>query len=101
MKKIIIGVLLLLCACGDERPSLGLAPPPKMPSLPATLDKKAGPLPDLTDKTLAGSQVDGAATDRAYNEVGFRLNTIIDAWHCVEKALNERVDAKNCLEGSR
>lgn len=112
---IAVGLLLSGCATKDilklPRPAavgstteiiidgttIGKAPPPKVPALPANLAKKAGSLPPLTDPTVAGVQKDGAATDRLYNDVAIQLNNVIDAWSCVMDALNNEKDAKACF----
>jgi hypothetical protein len=77
--------------------SIGKAPPPQMPALPGSLAKKAGPLPPLTDPSVAGQQKDAVDTDRRYNDAAFQLNNVIDAWFCVRDALNNDKDATACL----
>ncbi len=78
--------------------SVGKAPAPKMPALPKTLAKRAGPLPPLTDPSVAGQQKDAADTDRRYNDVAHQLNNVLDAWDCVLDALNNEKDAKACFK---
>ncbi len=115
MKKIILmSMLLVLSACVTTKKDIkkpdinidvelgqgiGKAPAAEMPELPATLAQKAGPLPPVTDGTLAGLQQEAAATDRAYNEVGHRLNNVIDAWNCVRVSLRDRKNPKECFGG--
>ena len=79
--------------------TIGKAPAPKVPELPASLAKKAERLPDLTDPSVPAQQADSIATDRKYNSIAFQLNNIIDAWSCVKKALNDGEDAKKCFKG--
>ncbi len=116
MKKIIIiAAALALASCtGKSGPgpdintgsdividgeTIGKAPAPKVPKLPASLAKKAERLPDLTDPSVPAQQADAIATDRKYNSIAFQLNNIIDAWNCVKKALNDGEDAEKCFKG--
>jgi hypothetical protein len=79
--------------------TIGKAPPPKVPELPASLAKKAGQLPALTDPTVAGQTNAGVVTDRMYNDVAHQLNNVIDVYLCVYDAMNNDKDAKACLKG--
>lgn len=87
------------CQTKPELP-IGLAVPPKMPSLPSNLAKKAYNLPPMADRSLVGAHLDGVAVDRKYNDVSEQLNTIIDAWSCVADALNNKVDPNTCFGDS-
>lgn len=78
--------------------SVGKAPAPKVPALPASLAKKATALPPLSDPSVAGQQRDAIATDRRYNDVAMQLNNVIDAWKCVSTALNGEKDAMACFK---
>ena len=78
--------------------TVGKAPAPKMPALPSSLAERAGPLPPLTDPSVAGQQKDAAETDRRYNAVAHQLNNVLDAWDCVLDALNNEKDAKACFK---
>lgn len=105
---------LMLCSCATtaiktpdinmgndikiDGESIGEAPAPKVPELPANLRKKADRLPELTDRTVEGQQKDAMETDRAYNSIAFQLNAVIDAWECVRSTLNDNKDPKVCFK---
>jgi hypothetical protein len=99
VKKVLVLVpCLMLSAClGSNQPDIGLAPPPKMPVLPAALAKKAEPLPALTGTTLADREKELAATEQQYNEKGTQLNAVIDAYLCVKSSLDNRTDPAKCF----
>ena len=98
MKKLILIPALLLSACATTSQGNPGVEPVKVPSLPPVLAVKAERLPDLTDNTMGGRELDGAATDRAYNDVAHRLNSVITLYQCVEKSINNKENPNNCLK---
>lgn len=114
MRKTVLIALLLLSGCVTPKPdveiatnggdividgeSVGESPPPKMPALPENFARRAQPLPPLTDPSLAGQQRSAIETDRAYNSVASQLNSVISAWECVRKSLNDNVEPKECFK---
>lgn len=102
MKKLfILAAALALSACAHKQdtPDLGIAPPPEVPVLPDNLKQKAVRLPDITDPTLAGAHIEGAMTDRKYNDVAIQLNQLIDIYECIRVSLKDRKDPKICFGG--
>ena len=71
--------------------------PVQMPALPSSLNQRAEPLPPATATDLHGLIRESMATDRAYNEVRDRLNTVLDVYDCVRTAMNTGSDAKACF----
>lgn len=98
MKRLILIPALLLSACASTSQGNPGVEPVKVPALPPALAVKAERLPDLTDNTMGGRELDGAATDRAYNEIAHRLNSIITVYLCVEKSINNKENADSCLK---
>lgn len=98
MKRLVVGLALLLSACGGERPQTGMAPPPALPELPEPLRKRAEPLPPITDPSVEGMLRDSVDTDIRYNEVGSQLNALLDAYECIKRSLNERADPMRCFQ---
>lgn len=96
-KLVLLPILLMVSACATTSGKPGVEPV-KVPPLPAPLAQKAERLPDLTDNTMGGRELDGAATDRKYNEVSHRLNSIITLYQCVEKSINNRENPNSCLK---
>lgn len=90
MKLSLIPLALLLASCAHSVPDIGQTIPPKVPDLPADLSRRADRLPPLTDPTLEGLQRDAVTTDRAYNDVAGRLNSVLDVYECVKKAINSQ-----------
>jgi hypothetical protein len=100
MKKLILlPILLALSGClgtgKDGNPGVEAV---KVPPLPPALSQKAERLPDLTNNTMGGRELDGVATDREYNAVSHRLNSIITLYQCVEKSINNKQNPDNCLK---
>jgi hypothetical protein len=95
MKYFVLPLALLLAAC---QTTTGLAPDPKIPNLPANLEKKAEQLPPITDPSLGGIVRDSAASSMQYNEVGTQLNNLIDLYNCVKVSMNDKKDPKECLK---
>ena len=95
MKYCILPLCLLLAAC---QTTTGLAPNARIPDLPANLEKKAGPLPQLTDPSMGALVRDGAATDMQYNSVATQTNNLIDLYNCVKTSMNDKKDPKECLK---
>lgn len=95
MKYIALPLALLLAAC---QTTTGLAPDPKIPDLPANLEKKADQLPPITDPTLGGFVIDSASSSMQYNSVGTQLNNLIDLYNCVKVSMNNKKDPKECLK---
>lgn len=88
-------LLLLLGACTHQ---VAVTPKPvQMPALPASLAKKADPLPPISGTDVKDLIRDGVETDSKYADVRARLNAIIDAWSCVRKSMNEGKEAHKCL----
>ena len=65
MKHFVLPLALLLAAC---QTTTGLAPDPKIPNLPANLEKKAEQLPPITDPSLGGIVRDSAASSMPYRD---------------------------------
>lgn len=84
-----------LSACGPNKIETGLAKPPTIPELPASLAIKAKALPPLVDNTMGGSQIQGASDDEAYNTVSHQLNKLIDLYNCVRDSFNSK-NTKDC-----
>lgn len=95
MKYFVLPLALLLAAC---QTTTGLAPDPKIPDLPANLEKKADQLPAITDPTLGGFVIDSASSSMQYNSVGTQLNNLIDLYNCVKTSMNDKKDPKECLK---
>lgn len=88
------------CKTTGTTPEMGEAKAVQVPALPPALSKRAERLPDITDPTMGGIQLDGVKTDRKYNELAFQTNALIAAYNCVREAVNAR-DAsmiEKCLE---
>lgn len=97
MKKLVLlPMILALSACLGT--STDGVVPVKMPALPPTLTVKAERLPDLTDNTMGGRELDAAETDRKYNAVAHQVNSIITLYQCVEKSINNRENPETCLK---
>lgn len=109
----VLAPMIALSACATPKPdvdiatagdivingeNLGSAKAAEMPALPENLARRALPLPPLTDPTLAGQQRSAIETDRAYNGVATQLNSVLTAWECVRKSLNDNVDPKECFK---
>ena len=97
MKKLILPFLLLLSACGHDNAHVvpGIKPV-VIPALPANLSVKAKRLPDITDNTMGGREVIGAADDQAYNAVAHQLNKVIDLYDCVRDSINNKKTIESC-----
>ena len=100
MKKLVLlPILLSLSAClGTSSEGNPGVEPVKIPPLPAQLAQKAERLPDLTDNTMGGRELDASETDRRYNAVSHQLNSIITLYQCVEKSINNRENVDTCLK---
>lgn len=102
MKRIMIAIvgLSLLAGCKTTQdPELGEARSVQVPPLPASLAQRPTRLPDITDPTMGGIQIDGVKSDRTYNDVAHQTNSLITVYECVRVAVNSR-DAskiKDCL----
>ena len=81
--------------------TIGSAPPPKVPDLPANLAKRAGPLPHLTDGHEPTLVKDLAKTSSLYNDIANQLNAVLDAWGCVETSLNNNADSAKCFKEAK
>ena len=115
MKKIAIMLVMGLCGCATihtpnissttpivlNGQTIGSAPPPQMPALPANLAKKAGPLPPLTDGHQATILKDLGTTSSMYNDVASQLNNVLTAWGCVRDSLNNNSDAAKCFKDAK
>ena len=97
IRVIILAALFALSACAAT-PDTGLAKPPAMPALPPELNQRAERLPDITDPSLGGLVIDGAETDRKYNDLAHRHNAVLKAWECIRRALAERSEAATCFK---
>lgn len=99
-----VGFLLVSCGGREDLGSVGDLPEVEavqMPALSGKLAEKAERLPDITSGEPQAQQLDGAATDMAYNSVANRLNALIDLYGCVREAMNSRDSSKmkKCGEG--
>lgn len=101
MKKLILIAVISLSLAGckhtdgvDDAPGVVAV---KVPNLPEALDRKVERLPDLTDLTMGGQVRSGIEADRAFNDVGFRYNKLIDLYNCVQDAVNNKKDPDKCL----
>ncbi|GAA0767020.1 hypothetical protein GCM10009434_05000 [Brevundimonas olei] len=93
---LILIMVLALSACATK-PVPVVPKPVEMPALPAALAQKAEPLPALRATDLNGHLLEGADSDRRYNEVRDRHNALIDLYECVRLALLDGTDALRCL----
>jgi hypothetical protein len=100
MKKLILlPILLVLSGClGTGKDGNPGVEPIKIPALPTELAQKAERLPDLTNNTMGGRELDGAETDAKYNAVALQLNSIITIYQCVEKSINNKENPNDCLK---
>ena len=103
MKKILFAAAALTMISGCKHApdlELGEAKSVQMPELPAELSRRAERLPDITDRTMGGVQVDGIETDKKYNDVAHQNNALITFYNCVRDAVNGRDASKvsNCFE---
>lgn len=99
MKKLVLASLLLLCSCGhDDVHVMPGVKPVELPALPSNLAVKANRLPPITDNTMGGREVVGAADDQAYNSVAHQLNTVLDLYNCVRDSINNKKTAEGCLK---
>jgi len=99
MKKLILPFLLLLSACGhDNAHVVPGVKPVVIPALPANLSVKANKLPPITDNTMGGREVVGAADDQAYNAIAHQLNKVIDLYACVRDSINNKKPTEDCLK---
>lgn len=96
-KLIVLPILLMVSACGATTGNPGVKPV-SIPPLPEVLAQRAERLPDLTDNTMGGRELDAAETDRRYNAVAHQVNSIITLYQCVEKSINNRENPNNCLK---
>lgn len=94
MKKILLASVLFLGGCGEKHI---VVTPPAVPELPTNLSKKAENLSDITDLSMGGLVLDGVETDKKYNSIGHKLNTLIDVYNCVKTSLNDKKDPKSCV----
>lgn len=99
MKKILLALAMLAALGGckttnDPDLELGEAKAVQVPELPAVLAKRAERLPDITDPSMGGIQLDGIHTDKQYNEVAHQTNALIDVYNCVRDAVNARDASK-------
>lgn len=92
-----IPILFALSACGSSTGNPGVTPV-SIPPLPTSLAQKAERLPDLTDNTMGGRELDATETDKKYNAVSKQLNSIITLYQCVEKSINNRQNPNICLK---
>jgi len=99
MKKLILPFLLLLSACGhDDVHVVPGVKPVVIPALPANLSVKANKLSPITDNTMGGREVIGAADDQAYNAIAHQLNKVIDLYDCVRNSINNKKTTESCTK---
>lgn len=102
MRKLVVIAAIVLEGCAHTPPKpvlLPVAPPPvTMPDLPPTLAEKAEALPPITGNDVKDLIRDSAETSSRYNALRFRHNSLIDFYHCVQKAIADpKLDIKECL----
>ncbi|MFZ4165282.1 hypothetical protein [Brevundimonas sp. NPDC058933] len=98
MIRLILTATVALTLSGCITKPVPVTPTPvQMPALPAPLNQRAQDLPPLVATDLHGMIRESMATDRAYNEVRDRLNTVLDVYDCVRTAMNSGSDAKACF----
>jgi hypothetical protein len=90
MRVLILALLLVGCA----KPDTGLGVAVQVPPLPAQLNEKARPLPANNDTSMGGQVLDNTRNIRAYNQVGFKYNRLLEYYECVRKAVNQRKKPK-------
>lgn len=101
---VLLSATILFTGCAStEQPPTGLAKHVQMPPLPDELSRKATRLPDIKDPTFGGIIKDGMDADQAYNAIAHQLNTVIDLYTCVRKAMNdEQPDAQtSCINSDK
>lgn len=92
---IILPILLFLAACNTTQG----APEVKsiqIPELPVSYTK-AEALPPLTDNTLGGIVKDAVETDKKYNVISLKYNSLIDFYNCIKVSINNKTDPNKCL----
>jgi hypothetical protein len=97
MKKILLAMAMLAALGGCKTTpdlELGEAKAVQVPPLPEALSKRAERLPDITDPSMGGIQVDGVEADKRYNEVAHQNNALITIYNCVRDAVNARDASK-------
>lgn len=98
MKKLLaLAMIAALAGCAHKTPDFGEAKPVSIPDLPADLAQRAEKLPPLTDPTMEGQLRDAIETDRRYNDVAHRFNSLLDLYECVKQSINNEKDAGECL----
>lgn len=96
-RAILLILALTLSGCAPK--VVAITPDPvAMPALPAPLSGRAEPLPPIVGNDLKTVLRDGVASDRAYNDLRYRYNAVLDAWECVRSALSDGHDAGECLK---
>jgi hypothetical protein len=86
MRVLFLALLLIGCT----KPDTGLAVAVQVPPLPAQLAEKPKPLPANNDTSMGGQVLDNTRNIRAYNEVGFKYNRLLEYYECVREAVNKR-----------